>query len=500
MQKLGRYEILAELGRGAMGTVFQARDPKIDRTVAIKTISVKAANAAEEAEYLQRFFREAQAAGKLAHPGIVTVFDVGDDEGTKTPYIVMEYIPGSTMDAIAKHGAVVPATALELVQQVAEALHYAHAQGIVHRDIKPANVIVTEDGRAKVMDFGVAKLTSTEYTVAGQVLGTPSYMSPEQLTGDGLDGRSDLFSLGIVLYLLLTGTKPFTGESVSEITYKVVNKDPAPATQLNSALTPDADYVLGRALAKSPANRYQTGSEFAQDLQDLRNAVAPRSRSKSLAAKAAAATAPIAERTVQQPPSSDRTVAVVAHSDHTLPMGSTASPQQRLRKHLLPWWSAHSWKFRAAVSLAPLALAAAVLFFLAPHSADQAKTTVTDVLSPAASSVVQPASQGTAILRVRGTHPFHHGEMNIYVDGDPVRKIPLRGAGIRKKYFMFKEPVAGRFDETLSVSTGDHKVRVQVTNGEEYDQSQEIEGDFNPNLPKTLRVSVHLHSLTIEWM
>ena len=488
MQKLGRYEVLVELGRGAMGTVFQARDPKIDRTVAIKTISVKAANAAEEAEYLQRFFREAQAAGKLAHPGIVTVFDVGDDEDTKTPYIVMEYIPGATLDAMARLGAVAPTTALELVQQVAEALHYAHAQGIVHRDIKPANVIVTEDGRAKIMDFGVAKLTSTEFTVAGQVLGTPSYMSPEQLTGDALDGRSDLFSLGIVLYLLLTGSKPFTGESVSEITYKVVNKDPAPATQLNSALTAEIDYVLSRALAKSPASRYQSGAEFAQDLQDLRNAVAP--RSKSLAAKAAAVagTSPIADRTVR----ADRTVALVAHTDHTLPMGSTASPKARLHKNFLTWWKSHGWKVRAAVSLAPLLLAVLLFMVLAPRPAEQ-------VISNSA-SILSPAPVGTAVLRVRGTHPFHHGELSLFVDGKLIKTIPLRGAGIRKKYFMIKEAVAGRFDETLSVSTGDHKVRIQVTNGEEYDQSQEIEGEFSPNLPKTLHVAVHLHELQIEWM
>src|SRR5579872_2981293 len=228
MQQLGRYEILAELGRGAMGTVFKARDPRIGRIVAIKTISIASGSPKEEKEFRERFFREAQAAGRLAHPGIVTIHDVSE-EG-QTPFIVMEFIAGKTLDELAP---LPPAKALELVRQVAEALDYAHAQGIVHRDIKPANIIVTEDGRAKITDFGIAKHGTTEFTISGQVLGTPSYMAPEQLTGEKLDGRADLFSLGIVLYILLTGNKPFAGESLTQITFKLAYQEPAPATQVN---------------------------------------------------------------------------------------------------------------------------------------------------------------------------------------------------------------------------------------------------------------------------
>src|SRR5438067_1612557 len=318
-QTLGRYEIAAELGRGAMGTVYQARDPRINRTVAIKTIHVRGASAEEEKEFLDRFFREAQAAGKLAHPGIVTVYDAGEDEASKTPYIVMEYIAGATLEAMSQKSIALP-MALDLTRQLAEALHYAHAQGIVHRDIKPANIIVTDEGRAKITDFGVAKLTVSEFTQTGQVLGTPSYMSPEQLGGGKIDGRSDLFSLGVTLYILLTGAKPFSGETVSAITFKVAYQEPTPATQLNAALNPDYDYVLQRALAKTPEERYRNGKEFAADLEDLRSAVPPRSqhaaskrRPAAVAEKtrvsdagAAAAAAPAlaaAPTTVVEPPS-----------------------------------------------------------------------------------------------------------------------------------------------------------------------------------------------------
>src|SRR5437016_1449800 len=316
-QTLGRYEIAAELGRGAMGTVYQARDPRINRTVAIKTVQLRGASAEDDKEYLERFFREAQAAGKLAHPGIVTVYDVGEDEASKTPYIVMEYIAGATLEAMGQKG-IELTTVLELTKQLAEALHYAHAQGIVHRDIKPANIIVTGEGRAKITDFGVAKLTVSEFTQTGQVLGTPSYMSPEQLAGGKIDGRSDLFSLGVTLYTLLTGAKPFGGETVSEITFKVAYQEPTPATPLNAALNPDYDYVLQRALAKEAEERYRNGKGVARGLDDLRPAVPPRSQraarkrrpaavaEKTRVSDAAAAAAPAlaaAPTTVVQPPS-----------------------------------------------------------------------------------------------------------------------------------------------------------------------------------------------------
>ena len=278
MQQLGRYEVLEELGHGAMGTVYRARDPKIERVVAIKTVRVIGTTPEQETEYRRRFFREAQAAGKLSHPGIVTIYDVGEDEATQTPYIVMEYVEGSTLESLLTDPGLEPRSltaSLELIKQVAEALDYAHTYSIVHRDIKPANIMVTAEGRAKITDFGIAKLTQSEFTVPGQILGTPAYLSPEQLKGIPIDGRSDLFALGVILYWTLAGRKPFAGDT-STVLYQVACEEPPPVTQLNPALPPELDRVVSGALAKDPASRYQRGKELADDLDDLLHGRAPR--------------------------------------------------------------------------------------------------------------------------------------------------------------------------------------------------------------------------------
>ncbi len=215
----------------------------------------------EEQEYRERFFREAEAAGRLSHPGIVTIFDVGEEPENRAPYIVMEYVTGHSLEKLlSQNDRKLPLyVALQLTHELAGALDYAHAQGVVHRDLKPANILITADGRAKIADFGVAKLNLANHTLAGRVLGTPAYMSPEQLTGDAVDGRSDLFSLGVVLYSVLTGYKPFQGNSAMTVSFKVVNRDPIPATVLDTQLPQGVDYIIGRAMAKNPAQRYQRG-------------------------------------------------------------------------------------------------------------------------------------------------------------------------------------------------------------------------------------------------
>jgi len=269
---LGRYEIVAEVGRGAMGAVYKARDPKIDRFVAIKTVLLHQSVVHEQQEFRRRFFVEAQAAGRLLHPGIVAVFDVGEDPETTDPYIVMEYIEGPTLrELLASNGKKLPVEeALRIAEELAEALDYAHTQGVVHRDIKPANILITKEGQAKISDFGIAQLDLTHMTLPGRVLGTPAYMSPEQLEGEQVDGRSDLFSLGAILYTSVTGYRPFQGNSATTVCFKVANRDPLAATALAPELPYELDAVIARALAKHPAERYQRGKDFAEELRKLR--------------------------------------------------------------------------------------------------------------------------------------------------------------------------------------------------------------------------------------
>ena len=275
---LGRYEIVAEVGRGAMGSVYKARDPKIDRFVAIKTVLLHQSVVHEQQEFRRRFFVEAQAAGRLLHPGIVAVFDVGEEPETSDPYIVMEYIEGQTLrELLARNDKKLPlGDALRITQELAEALDYAHAQGVVHRDIKPANILITKVGQAKISDFGIAQLDLTHMTLPGRVLGTPAYMSPEQLEGEQVDGRSDLFSLGAILYTALTGYRPFQGNSATTVCFKVANREPLQATSLAPELPHELDAVITRALAKNPADRYQRGKEFAEDLRKVRERVPAR--------------------------------------------------------------------------------------------------------------------------------------------------------------------------------------------------------------------------------
>jgi len=273
MKQFGRYEVLEEIGSGAMGAVFKARDPMMDREVAVKTIHAAALIGPMADQYRERFTREARAAGRLAHPGIVTVFDAGVEGDT--PYLVMEFVPGRTLDSVLSTGEHFPLEKVyEIGQQLAEALAYAHANGVIHRDIKPANVQLTgSPERAKIMDFGVAKLTQAQVTSTGTLLGTPAYMAPEQFTGMPLDGRSDLFSLGVILYWLATGDKPFTGDTITAVSYKIVHTEPIAPRQLNPGVPAPLEAIILKCLAKDPAARHQSGDELAADLAALRTGV-----------------------------------------------------------------------------------------------------------------------------------------------------------------------------------------------------------------------------------
>jgi eukaryotic-like serine/threonine-protein kinase len=274
-QKIGRYEIIDELGRGAMGGVYRAKDPAMGRVVAVKTILPNVLAGEDGNEFRERFYREARAAGALAHPGIVPMFDVGEHEGM--PYLVMEYVSGQTLAQAMREGGLATLDRVcEIGHQLAEALAYAHRNGVVHRDIKPANVLLTSREvygveRSKITDFGVAKLTAGAMTTTGKMVGTPAFMPPEQFTGAPIDGRTDIFSVGVILYWMTTGEQPFAGETMTSVSYKVVHTDPIPPSKLNPAISSGLEAVILKCLAKNPSDRFQTGDDLARALGTLRS-------------------------------------------------------------------------------------------------------------------------------------------------------------------------------------------------------------------------------------
>jgi serine/threonine protein kinase len=269
--KLGRYEVVRELGKGAMGIVYLAKDPLIGRLVALKTIrAAMHADDDETKEFQQRFIREAQAAGILNHPSIVTVHDIGNDEPSNTSFIAMEYVEGQNLKEVLNQGRAMSFEQIaDIVAQVAEALDFAHAKGIVHRDVKPANIILLDGTRAKITDFGIAKIASgaANLTTTGQFLGTPNYMAPEQVKGAPVDGRTDIFALGICLYECLTRRKPFGGDSLTSISYKIVHEPFPPLYEINPQIPSGFEDVVASCLAKDPAKRYQRAKDMAAALR-----------------------------------------------------------------------------------------------------------------------------------------------------------------------------------------------------------------------------------------
>ena len=262
-ESIGKYRVTRALGKGAMGMVYEGFDPVIERRVAIKTILSEYLEAAEMAEAVARFKREAQAGGRLQHPGIVGVYEYG--EVNDMAFIVMEYVEGRELKKVLSEGPKLELIEIfEIMKQLLSALDYSHKAGVVHRDIKPANVMVTMPGpKVKVMDFGIARLEKSNLTQVGTVVGTPTHMSPEQLMGLPADGRADLWSTGVILYELLTGVSPFLAETPATVMHKVLQTDPDPPTALNPALPKGFDAVVARALARKPEERFQTAREFA---------------------------------------------------------------------------------------------------------------------------------------------------------------------------------------------------------------------------------------------
>jgi serine/threonine-protein kinase len=267
--RLDRYQIIEQIGKGAMGVVYLAKDPLIGRLVALKTFHLPAGMEEEQVRQARdRFLREAQSAGILSHPNIVTIHDVVEQSAEGVTFFAMEYVRGTNLKEMLRSDEPLDLpTITDIVWQVAEALQYAHSKGVVHRDIKPANILITADRRVKLTDFGIARLQASDLTMHGQLLGTPNYMAPEQVQGKDLDHRADIFSLGVVLYELLTRHKPFQGDHLTVVTHRIVNEAPTPPEEYVGRLPGELAGVLDRALAKNPDQRYQRVGELAQELK-----------------------------------------------------------------------------------------------------------------------------------------------------------------------------------------------------------------------------------------
>jgi len=389
---LGRYEIVAELGKGAMGVVYRANDPMLNRMVAIKTINTEEAGHEGMAEYEARFYTEAKAAGGLNHPNIIIIYDIG--KSGHLVYMAMEYIEGQELREMLTDGKPIPvAKAVDFAAQVGEGLAYAHQHQVVHRDIKPANIMITPDGRAKIADFGIARMRSSETrTQTGVILGSPKYISPEQVVGKRADHRSDIFSLGVILYECITGATPFNGEGLSALMYQITNHDPAPPSSSNPQVPVMLDYIVAKVLAKSPEARYQSAADFANDLRECKAqietgqsgasaglvttkpplvpvaAVAPAKLAPQESEEAAAAPSPTkgisrafdsqeATQRLMRQIGADGTTEFVS----TRTMSSTAVSRDRLRPGERPWGHRENVIFGATVAVALVIATAIVL-------------------------------------------------------------------------------------------------------------------------------------------
>ena len=271
MERIGRYQITGELGRGGMGVVYRAQDPAIGRTVAIKTIRLDTiADPAELRQLRDRLLREARSAGLLSHPSIVTIYDVGQE--SNMAYIAMEFVQGLTLEQLVREkGPLSGSQLIQVLRETAEALDHAHAQGIIHRDVKPANIMISDSGAVKITDFGVAKISSQNMTQADMILGTPSFMSPEQIEGRPIDGRSDQFALAVIAYELLTGERPFAGDTIPGLLYQIVKQEPISPHMLNATLREPVSRVLAQALDKNPDHRFLKCTAFVRALESALN-------------------------------------------------------------------------------------------------------------------------------------------------------------------------------------------------------------------------------------
>lgn len=385
-KKLGKYEIRGELGQGAMGIVYDGFDPMIGRRVALKTVRRDQLDRAEVEEILARFKREAQAAGRLNHPNIVSIYEYGEDEGTA--FIAMEFVEGRELKDYFDGNQRFPMSEIvRVMSQLLDALDFSHKNGVVHRDIKPSNIILLKDGTVKVADFGIARVESSNLTQAGSVLGTPSYMSPEQFMGQTVDGRSDLFSAGVILYQFLTGEKPFTG-ALTTIMHKVLKEEPAAPSELNVQVPRPFDALIRKALAKRPDERFQNGREFVIALKMAAAGQAvPGDSDATLVNDAESTLVNAAEQTIASP-------RVTPPPPSAIPAQSPAAPAKKSSQRLA---------LAIVGGVAVIGLAAAAYVFLGKGDASPSATTpAPQAATPAAAATTTTANAGIMTISALG--------------------------------------------------------------------------------------------------
>jgi hypothetical protein len=493
---IGRYEIVRELGRGMMGIVYEARDPVLGRTVAVKTIQLAFAIAPEQRpEFEERFFTEARVAARLSHPGIVVCHDMGKDEETASLYIVLEHLKGRTLSDIIRGGHRLPwREVLRIVASVARALDHAHGHGVVHRDMKPANVMVLENGEVKILDFGISKVETAriQFTAAGQFFGTPLYMSPEQALGDPVDGRTDIFSLGTITCTLALGHPPFAADSIPAILGRVAQAERPVLAREVPGVPPDVDRILGLAMAREPEDRYAHARQMAEDIEDVLADRAPRHAS----------------------PASDPTLVPDLTQLVDDPMPASAAPPVRPR--------------RSGVLLVVAGVAGVVLMSLliVIYIGVRALRSVGDPTpptvagEPGAGPVTDEAPElptersptlppldespppvqgpeGSARVDVVFEHGLKDGALRVWVDDAPMLDQAVSARATKKVLVTVRE---GRFEQTLFVPPGDREFKVEVS-WEDEARSKKVSASLDPDSRRTLLVKLGRlrKNLSVEW-
>jgi tRNA A-37 threonylcarbamoyl transferase component Bud32 len=524
-KSIGPYRIQSELGRGMMGVVYKATDTRSKKAVALKVIRLAMAVSDEqEKTFERRFVEEAQIVARLDHPCIVAVYEIGRDPEEKAPFIAFEYLEGRTLAARLEEGALPWKEALRLTSRVAAALHHAHEQGVIHRDIKPANIMLLSSGEPKLMDFGLAKRDAgVELTSTGQFLGTPLYMSPEQALGRKVDARTDVFSLGCVAYTMLTGKRAFEAESIPQVMNKVTYQHPPRPSQVKRKLPADVDYLVARAMAKSPDDRYATAEAFGEDLEDVLAGKKPRHRAGwtspalnegTMVSEGRPAgdedTGPLGEGAPHHHRRSAGPVAFLGLGMLTL--GALLYSSAFWKEHLgglgdgglppatlaLPPDTEAAHRRVPEETAAPAPSEAPLARPSAEPTAVPTDTPTAEPPTPAPAAAQTPtrAPKDMSRLSVTFEHSLKSGTLRIWVDKELVHEETLRSR-VTKDMLVFKQR-SGKAQESLPVEPGKRHVRVEVRSDGDV-RSREIWATFKAGVTRRLDVRLKGDKLELGW-